>query len=42
MLEGFVRVAAATPSLRVADTEYNSEEILRSMREASEATSVAY
>lgn len=37
MLEGFVRVAAATPSLRVADTEYNSEEILHSMREASEA-----
>jgi len=33
---GFVKVAAATPSLKVADCEYNTEEIIRIAQKASE------
>lgn len=36
MLDGFVRVAAATPKLRVADTEYNCTEIIRAMGDAAD------
>lgn len=31
---GFVRVAAITPDIRVADVEFNTEEILRRIDEA--------
>lgn len=34
---GFIRVAAAVPQVRVADTTYNSEEICRLIEEASKA-----
>lgn len=34
MIEGYVRAGAATPGLRVADTRYNAEEIIKRMREA--------
>ncbi len=33
---GFVRVAAITPYLRVADVEFNTEEILKCIDEAVE------
>ena len=35
MGDGYVRVAAATPKLRVADTEYNRKEMLSLMQEAA-------
>ncbi len=35
MKDGFVRVEAVTPPLRVADCEYNAQEIIRCMREAA-------
>ncbi len=36
MKDGFVRVAACTPNVRVADCEYNANEIIRMVREAGE------
>lgn len=36
MKEGYIRVSAATPKIRVADVEHNKEEILRIMKEARE------
>ena len=36
MRDGFVKVAAATPDIRVADCEYNAEQICLKMREAAE------
>ena len=38
---GFLRVAAATPALRVADCAYNAEQILELMDQA-EAASVPF
>ena len=35
MKDGFVKVAAVTPNIRVADTEYNTELICRMMAEAA-------
>ena len=35
MKDGFVKVAAATPNLRVADSEYNAEEIIALSRQAA-------
>ena len=35
MRDGFIRVAAATPKVRVADPAYNREEIGRLLREAA-------
>ena len=35
MRDGFVKVAAATPKIRVADCEYNAGEIVRLCREAA-------
>lgn len=35
MLNGFVKVAAASPSLRVADVDYNKEHIIKMMNDAS-------
>ena len=37
MKYGFVKVAAATPQIRVGDTKFNSESIIRLMREAEKA-----
>ena len=34
MQYGFVKAAALAPKIRVADTEYNAEEIIRLMKEA--------
>ena len=34
MKDGFIKVAAATPKIRVADCEYNASEIIRLCREA--------
>lgn len=34
MRDGFIKVAACTPNVRVADCEYNAEEIIRSAKEA--------
>lgn len=36
MKDGFVKVAAATPDIRVADCEYNAEQICLKMKEAAE------
>ena len=36
MKDGFVRVAAGTPAVRVADCAYNTENIIALMREAEE------
>lgn len=36
MKNGWLKVTAATPSLRVADTEYNAEEIVNMARKAAE------
>ena len=36
MKDGFVKVACASPRLRVADPAYNAEEIIRLIREAAE------
>lgn len=35
MKDGFIRTAAASPKLKVADPEYNSDEIIRLSREAA-------
>lgn len=35
MKQGFIKVAAVTPDLRVADVEYNTEEIIKKMKEAA-------
>lgn len=37
MKHGFVKVAAATPAIRVADTAYNVSELIRLTKEAAEA-----
>ena len=37
MRHGFIKVAAATPDIRVADVDYNKEQIIRQMNEAAEA-----
>ena len=34
MRDGFVKVAAGTPKIRVADCRYNAEQIFTLMREA--------
>ncbi|HAT02577.1 MAG TPA: hypothetical protein DCS54_04785, partial [Oribacterium sp.] len=34
MVEGYVRVAAATPKIKVADVEYNKQAIMKMMDEA--------
>ena len=36
MRHGFVKVAAATPDIRVADVEYNTEQICRAINQAYE------
>ena len=36
MRDGFVKVAACTPNVRVADCEYNASEIIRMAMEAAE------
>ena len=36
---GFIRAAAASPALRVADCVYNAEQIIGVMREYAEKTS---
>ena len=35
MRDGFIKVAAGTPSIRVADCRYNAEQIFTLMREAA-------
>ena len=35
MKQGFVKVAAVTPDIRVADVEFNKEQICRKMDEAA-------
>ena len=37
MRQGFVKVAAVTPKIRVADTGYNAKVICQSIKEAAEA-----
>ena len=37
MRHGFIKVAAATPDIRVADVDYNKEQIIKQMDEAAEA-----
>ena len=34
MKQGFVKVAAVTPKIKVADTKYNTERICEALREA--------
>ena len=34
MKNGFVKVAAATPDIRVADVEFNTQNIINAMEEA--------
>ena len=34
MRHGFLKIAAATPDIQVADCEYNAEQIISRMREA--------
>lgn len=36
MRDGFIKVAAVTPSVRVADVEFNTREVIRLMREAAQ------
>ena len=36
MRDGFIRVAAATPKVRVADTVFNGEQVVRLMEEGYE------
>ena len=36
MKQGFIKVAAATPDIRVADTAFNAGEIIKKMKEAAE------
>ena len=33
MKHGFVKVAAASPMIRVADAEYNAQQVIASMKE---------
>ncbi len=33
MKDGFIRVAAATPDVRVADTKFNGDQVIRLMEE---------
>ena len=40
MKDGFLRVAAATPSIRVADCQHNAEQILKQVLEAAPDTAV--
>lgn len=40
MKDGFIRVAAATPEIRVADPAYNAEQIIRMTGEAPEDTAL--
>lgn len=40
MKDGFLRVAAATPKIRVADCDYNAEQILDVIKKAPEDTSL--
>ena len=35
MRDGFIKLAAATPDIRVADTEYNTENVIRMIQEAA-------
>ena len=35
MKDSFVRVATATPEIKVADTEYNAEAIIKLIKEAA-------
>ena len=35
MNQGFIRVAASTPKIRVADPDYNKEQILELMKEGA-------
>ncbi len=35
MKDGFIRVAAATPKTRVTDIEYNHDQIIRLIKDAS-------
>lgn len=37
MRQGFVKVAAVTPKIRVADTRYNAKVICLAIKEAAEA-----
>ena len=37
MRHGFIKVAAATPDIRVADVDYNKGQIIKQMDEAAEA-----
>ena len=39
MRQGFVKVAAVTPKIRIADTGYNAKVICQSVKEATEAGS---
>ncbi len=36
MWDGFIKTAAVTPKIRVADVSYNAEEVIRLSREAAE------
>ena len=38
MKDGFIRVAAATPDLRVADVAYNREQIKKQIEEGAKKT----
>ena len=35
MKDGFIKIACATPDIKVADTEHNADEIIRLIREAN-------
>lgn len=35
MKDGFIKVAAATPEIRVADTEYNASAIIEAAKDAA-------
>lgn len=35
MRQGFIKTAAVTPDIRVADVAYNTEEIIKKMKEAA-------
>ena len=37
MRHGFIKVAAATPDIRVADVDYNKGQIIKQMDEAADA-----
>ena len=42
MKDGFIKVAAATPDVRVADCEYNATEIIRMIHEMEEQGADVY